>query len=328
MNPVLIIIILLPVSFLLTYIIKVGASRFNVIDTPNKRSSHSSPVPRGGGLAIVLSWYIGIILLYVDNQIDKNLFFALLSGVILAFVSFVDDLISLKPAIRLIGQSISVILAVYFLKGLWFIDVSGLILDCSILFIPFVIVGTVWFINLYNFLDGIDGYASVEAITVSVILYLFTGNLLCLLIIACVTGFLIWNWPKAKIFMGDIGSTQLGFIIVILGIYLNNENEFDFLMWILLTSPFWFDATFTLFRRFKNKERLSEAHKKHAYQRLVQSGFTSISTNLSLMGLNLFIALTIFTASKYGFLTLPFFFIVIALLILINYQIDKRMPFN
>jgi Fuc2NAc and GlcNAc transferase len=320
--------LLLLVSFLLTYLVRFFALRLNVLDVPNERSSHKYPTPRGGGLAIVVCWYIGLIFLYVNNQIDENLFFALLSGIILAVISLIDDIISLKPVFRLAGQFLSAGLAVYFLKGLRFFNISGWIIDSELILIPLIIIAIVWFINLFNFLDGIDGYASVEAISIAIVLFIFTGNFLSLLLIACVSGFLIWNWPKAKIFMGDVGSTQLGFILIIVGIYLNNENKFSFLLWILLSSPFWFDATLTLFRRFRNKEKLSQAHRKHIYQRIVRYGFSHQQTNMALIGLNIFITGVILLIYKFDILTLPLFFSVIGLLFYINYQVDKRVRFK
>ena len=106
----------------------------------------------------------------------------------------------------------------------------------------------VWFINLFNFMDGVDGFASVEAIIICAVLFVFSWNFSTILLIVCITGFLCWNWPKAKIFMGDVGSTQLGFILVVFGIYFHNTYEFSILNWIMLASPFWFDATLDSFQ--------------------------------------------------------------------------------
>ncbi len=321
-------IIIFFLSLLLTWLIKLYALKYKILDIPNERSSHFSPTPRGGGLAIVICWYIGITFLFLTHKIESKLFFALLSGIILAVISLIDDIISLKPIFRLSAQLVSAILAVFFLRGLSFLKIGGLIIESELILLPFIILLIVWFINLYNFLDGIDGYASVEAISIAVVIFLFTGNIICIILIASVAGFLFWNWPKAKIFMGDIGSTQLGFILIILGIYLNNENQFSFLMWMLLSSSFWFDASLTLFRRFRNREKLSQAHKKHAYQRIVQYGYSHLQTNMILVAINLIIAIILFLINRYDILTIPLFVAVIAFLFLINHMVDKRVPFH
>ncbi len=260
-------------SYLLTYLIRNFALRNKMVDIPNERSLHVIPTPKGGGIAIVLTWYVGITLLYFYGIIEHKLYFALLSGIMLALVSLADDLKGLSPHIRLIVQFLTAILAFYFLSGLRPLVIPELNINYNFYIYPFVIIGMVWFINLFNFMDGVDGFASVEVITISAVLFIMSWNLVTILLIACVTGYLCWNWPKAKIFMGDVGSTQLGFILIVLGIYYHNTLEFSILNWIMLTSPFWFDATLTLLRRWRNKEKLSEAHCKHAYQRIVQAGF-------------------------------------------------------
>jgi Fuc2NAc and GlcNAc transferase len=303
------------------------AAKRNILDIPNERSSHTIPTPRGGGIAIVISWYFGISLLYFTGQLELNLYLALISGIILAGISLFDDIIDIKPSIRIIAQTITVILAFCFLKG---IQPISLFYNDSIpaaFLYPITIIGMVWFINLYNFLDGIDGYASVEAICVAVAFFLLNGEGINLVLIASVLGFLIWNWPKAKIFMGDVGSTQLGFILVVLGIYNHNEQTLSFMWWIILTSPFWFDATLTLFRRWRNKERLSQAHRKHVYQRLVQSGYSHLKVDGLLALLNTLLVAQVFLFSDYNWMQIPLLIITLGLLYLITVFTDKRKPF-
>lgn len=297
------------------------------MDIPNERSSHVLPTPRGGGLAIVITWYIGISIMFSFKMIDNRLYYALLSGILLAIVSLIDDVINLKPVFRLLAQVITTITAFIFLKGINPVNISGNEINLWYLGYPITIIGMVWFINLFNFLDGIDAYASIEAIAVAIGLYIFTGNIISVILIASVLGFLIWNWPKAKIFMGDVGSTQLGFILVVLGIYFHNNQQFSIIHWVLLTSPFWFDATFTLFRRWKNKEKLSEAHKKHAYQRIVQAGFSHLKTDMYLIGINVIILLLIFISRKYEFIIIPLFVLIILFMYWLTRQVDKRKSF-
>jgi UDP-N-acetylmuramyl pentapeptide phosphotransferase/UDP-N-acetylglucosamine-1-phosphate transferase len=313
-------------SFILTYFVRKFALKKSIIDMPNERSSHKTPTPRGGGISIVLTYIGGLVYLYYLNKIETNLFLALLSGCVIAVVSLLDDIMDLKPSIRIIAQLISSIGALFFLGGIK-IDIIGNNLYLFWFINIITLLGIVWFINLYNFLDGIDAYASQEAIMVSLGIYLLTWNPICIILIAAVSGFLIWNWPKAKIFMGDVGSTQLGFILVVLAIYFNNKSEIGIISWIVLTSIFWFDASYTLLRRYLNKEKLSIAHKKHAYQRLNQSGFSHLKINILAIGLNILLI---------GIVCLNFYFFNLDIVILILSigmmsgiicWIDKLFPF-
>jgi Fuc2NAc and GlcNAc transferase len=309
-------------------VIRYFTLRHQILDIPNERSSHSVPTPRGGGLAIVITWYLGISILNYLNYLDNQLYLALLSGILLACVSIIDDLIDLKPYIRLSIQTLTAILAFFLINGINPVEISGFEISSKILLYPIVIVGIVWFINLYNFLDGIDGYASIEAIFISFVIYLFTGNNICLILIASVLGFLLWNWPKAKIFMGDIGSTQLGFILIVLGIYFHNTTDFTIIHWLMLSSLFWFDATLTLYRRWRNKEKITVAHRKHAYQRAVQSGFSHQKTILSSLVINLIIIGLVLISKLYDFLIIPLFLINVIFLYWITKLIDKKIPFK
>jgi UDP-N-acetylmuramyl pentapeptide phosphotransferase/UDP-N-acetylglucosamine-1-phosphate transferase len=315
-------------SFLLTFVIRKIAIQKNIIDTPNERSSHTSPTPRGGGLAIVISWYIGISILFFLDMLNKQLYFALLSGAGLAIISIIDDVISLKPGIRLLIQTLSAISALYLLHGfeIHSIQQENIFVNIVIGFIA--VVGIIWFINLFNFLDGIDAYASLEAIFLVLAIYFFVGSPVLLVLCAAILGFLFWNWPKAKIFMGDVGSTQLGFILVVLGIYYHNSHEFAFINWIMLSSLFWFDASYTLFRRWRNKENISQAHKKHAYQRIVQAGYSHLKTDIYAIVINLVILLLVYLSVTFPVFTLPSFFITILLLFFVTKRIDLIFPFT
>jgi Fuc2NAc and GlcNAc transferase len=299
-----------------------------MVEIPNERSLHDIPVPKGGGIAITLTWYIGLTILFFIGIIERSLYFALLSGIMIALVSLIDDIKGLKPIIRLIVHFIAAILAFYFLKGLRPFVMPEISFNYNFLVYPLAIVGMVWFINLFNFMDGVDGFASVEVITISAVLFVMSWNIITILLIVCVTGFLCWNWPKAKIFMGDVGSTQLGFILVVLGIYFHNTLEFSILNWIMLTSPFWFDATLTLFRRWRNKEKLSEAHRKHVYQRIVQAGFSHEKVNIFLIFINLIIITLIIIYREFKFLQIPIFGLSLLIFYLITRAVDRRIPFE
>ena len=315
------------VSFALTMVIMKFSLKRNILDIPNERSSHTLPTPRGGGLAIVISWYLGISILFFCGEVSSNLYFALLSGIFLAIISLIDDIFTIKPAIRLFIQSITVVISFVLLKGIepFIFHNTGIIL--RIILYSITIIGMIWFINLYNFLDGIDGYASIETICIGLALFLFTGNNINLLLIASVAGFLIWNWPKAKIFMGDVGSTQLGFIIAVLGIYFHNEHKISIIYWLILTAPFWFDATLTLYRRWRNKEILSQAHRKHIYQRLVQSGFSHLQVDILLFIFNVVLIVAVYFSSKHNSMQIPLLILTMASMYIVTIYADKRKPF-
>ncbi|HOU95421.1 MAG TPA: glycosyltransferase family 4 protein [Bacteroidales bacterium] len=325
---ILLIIIFFLFSFLLTYLFRYLAIRYKIYDIPGERSLHQAPVPRSGGLAIVISWYVGITVLFFSGGIERGLYLALMSGIIIAVVSFIDDIIKLSPLIRLIFQFCTAIAAFFFLGKLRPLIMPEIEINYPLLIYPFAIIGMVWFINLFNFMDGVDGFASIEAIIVSLVMFFYSNNIINILLIACVAGFLFWNWPKARIFMGDIGSTQLGFILVILGIYFHNNYKFSIINWIMLTSPFWFDATLTLFRRWRNKEKLSQAHRKHVYQRFVQSGASHLKTDMYLVLINAVIILFILIYRE--FKVMQYIIPVITLLFLysITRYVDKKVPFK
>lgn len=205
---------------------------------------------------------------YFRESIDTQLFDALLCGIPIAFIGLIDDIVTLSSKIRFLIQSISACMALYFLGGVTHIDfilfeLQGWWLNIIAFF------AMVWLTNLYNFLDGIDGYAGSEAVMVGSGFFLLFHNPLGLVIVAASLGFLIFNWHKASIFMGDIGSTTLGFIFAVF--VFHDTGHGGIYVWLVLLSLFWFDATLTLIRRYFNGERISQAHKKHAYQRLVQS---------------------------------------------------------
>lgn len=315
-------------SFTLTFYVRKIAHKKSILDHPNERSSHTIPTPRGGGLAIVVIFYLGLSYLFFTNKVENKLYYALLSGIPLLVISIVDDIVNLSQKIRFITQLTSSTLAIYFLGGLQSLNLGFVHLEWVWILTIFSIFGMVWFINLYNFIDGIDGYASMEAIFVGTSLYFFTNNYVALILVMATLGFLPWNWQKAKIFMGDVGSTVIGFILIVLGIYFQNKGEFSLINWLILTSLFWFDATITLYQRWKNKEKLSQAHRKHAYQRIVQAGFSHQKTVLCAFLLNLISLAMAILAIRVPKLSLLFLLIDILLLSIILKIINKKQPFD
>lgn len=260
-------------SLALTYGIREFAIKKAFLDMPNHRSSHQTPTPYGGGVAIAISWFVGISYLYQTNELDASLYFTLMMGVFISVLSQIDDMYSLSAKTRLFVHSIIAIFALYFLGGMHQIDLGFFIIQNQIVTNIFAFLIIVYFINIYNFLDGIDGYAGSEAVFLALAGFLLFGGEYFLLLAFCVLGFLVFNWQKASIFMGDAGSTLLGYNIAVFALYHQNMGS-SILVWITLFGVFFFDASITLFRRFKNGENILKAHKKHAYQRLTQSGYS------------------------------------------------------
>ena len=311
-------------SFILTYFIKNYAIKKSLVDIPNDRSSHTTPTPHGGGVAIAITWFLGLTYLFYINDIANSLYFALMVGVIISVVSYMDDLIELSPKVRLLTQSLVAFLGLYFLGGFEELSLFFISIENQFFTNVFAFFMIVWFINLYNFLDGIDGYAGSEALFLALAAFALFSDSLFLVLFVSVLGFLFWNWHKAKIFMGDVGSTLLGYNIAIFTIYYANQESSNLWIWIIFFSVFWFDATLTLFRRYLNKESLSQAHKKHAYQRLVQSGWSHSKVVIGSLLLNTLLFLIIYFISN---LFIAFLTSLIVLYVAVRY-IDKEKGFQ
>lgn len=314
-------------SFISTYFIKNYAIKKSLVAIPNDRSSHTVPTPHGGGIAIALSWFFGLGYLYITKNIEPNLFYALSIGIVISVISYFDDLFEISPKVRLLVQSMVALGAIVALGGIEKIDLWVIVVQNQIATGVFAFFLIIWFINLYNFLDGIDGYAGSEALFLALAGLILYGDYHFLVLIAAVSGFLIWNWEKAKIFMGDVGSTLLGYNIAIFSLYYTNQASSNLWVWIILFGVFWFDATLTLLRRYRNKERLSQAHRKHAYQRITQAKWSHQKTVVSAMLINIGGAIPLVWLFTSPFL--PFYCIIYCILLYIIIRlIDKAKPFS
>jgi len=266
-------------SFMFTSIWRKYAIKNRVIDIPNQRSSHSVPTPRGGGVAIVLVSLMGVSILYAIHAISLKLYLALMgAGGLSAIIGYFDDRKHIQVRWRLLSHLICAVWALTCLGGLPAISLFGQIINLGWFGNAITIIYMVWLLNLYNFMDGIDGIAGVEAITVclsaaillNITMTQNTDYVLTLIIAGTVSGFLVWNFPRAKIFMGDSGSGFLGLILAILSISSAWIDPSLFWGWLILLGVFIVDATITLLRRMTNGEKIYEAHRSHAYQHAAQ----------------------------------------------------------
>ena len=257
-------------SAFLTGVLRRYALNQNLMDIPNDRSSHSSPTPRGGGLSIVVAYSAAILVLFFGGQLtrDEILVMVLASGVV-AGVGFWDDHGHVAILWRLMVHGLAALILVVVLIAP---NIGPGITFALAAFA--VALGVTWMVNLYNFMDGIDGIAAVEAITVSLAAAALawsagaTGIACSLLSLgAAGAGFLVWNWPPAKVFMGDVGSGFLGAIFAVIVLITVTKGMMSLWSWIILLAVFWVDATVTLVRRVLSRQVWYSAHRSHAYQR-------------------------------------------------------------
>jgi UDP-N-acetylmuramyl pentapeptide phosphotransferase/UDP-N-acetylglucosamine-1-phosphate transferase len=270
------------VSALLTWQFSRPGSLFYTLDHPNERSLHSQPTPRTGGVAIVLACALGVaVLAAMSGLAADRLAWLGVATLLLAVTSFVDDRLTLKPAHRFI---VHLIVAAALCYGGFVVDAVALpgVGWTLPLFValPVTVLYIVWMVNLYNFMDGMDGFAGGMALVgfgVFAVLGLSVGEWAFagfnLIVAAAATGFLFFNFPPARIFMGDTGSSCLGLFAAAASIWGAQAGIFPFWVALLVFSPFIVDATVTVLRRALGGERIWEAHRTHYYQRLVRLGW-------------------------------------------------------
>lgn len=276
-------------------------SKVFLLDHPNARSLHIVPTPRTGGLAIIGSLFLGLIAAFALgllgtreglswsgwNHVES---WILGMTMLLGLVSFVDDRGGVPVWLRF-GCQLSASGLLAFGAGLVLraIEVPLLgTIEFRWLEVPLTILFLVWFTNLYNFMDGMDGFAGGMTVLGCGFLAYFAWKaghdfmlVSALLLSAASAGFLVYNFPPAKIFMGDVGSVSIGFLCGALSILGWQDRVFDFWVPIILFSPFILDATVTLIRRVWQREKIWVAHRTHYYQRLVLSGWGHRKTVLA-----------------------------------------------
>jgi len=261
-------------AFLLTWQLRLYALSRSVMDIPNARSSHTVATARGGGVAIVIVFLLSLLIMWFKQDITLSVMLALLGGGgFIAVNGFIDDHGHIAARWRLLGHFSAAAWGIFWLGGMAPVVLFGLRLDVQWVIVVLGALYLVWMLNLYNFMDGIDGIASVEAITVCLsacAIYWFMGYfdlILPPMMLALATvGFLLWNFPPARIFMGDAGSGFIGFMLGLLSLVAARTALELLWVWLILLGVFIVDATFTLGRRLSRGERVYEAHRSHAYQ--------------------------------------------------------------
>lgn len=269
----------LAASALLTQLMRAIAAGTGTLDIPNERSSHAVPTPRGGGVAIVVVMTAAALLLAWRHVVPVAPVYALVvGGLAVALVGFADDQHTLPAVTRLTVHFAAALWALFCFGGLPPLQIGAQVVFSGWAGYVFGALGIVWAINLFNFMDGIDGLAAGEAMFMSLGAALLGGlaglgggvAALALTFAAACGGFLLWNWPPARIFLGDVGSGYLGYVIVVLALAATQRNPVALWVWLVLGGAFFVDATVTLVRRTLRGERVSQAHRSHAYQWLAR----------------------------------------------------------
>ncbi len=251
-------------SFQLTNLIRQHAHIFQLLDIPNHRSTHSEIMPRGGGLAFILVFLIGFI--FVSNLPFNQVISVVLSGVLIAVVGLLDDRNHVPAGWRLV---------IHFSAVLLNLTAFGVLTHLNFFEQILAFFSLVWLLNLSNFMDGIDGLAGLETLSVcfanSLLCFLITDNAELrhefLLLTGAMMGFLAWNLPPAKIFMGDTGSVFLGLLFSLFTIQLSQINALFLWCEMILLAVFIVDTTTTLTHRLYRRENVLQAHREHIYQK-------------------------------------------------------------
>jgi Fuc2NAc and GlcNAc transferase len=285
----------LALSWLITGLVRRYALATRLVDQPNERSSHMVPTPRGGGLAIVMTFAALVVALAAQEALASRLVPTLLgSGLLIAVIGLLDDRTPLPARWRFLTHIVAALGALWLMDGIPAVPMFGLDVDLG--WFGFVLATTylVWMTNLYNFMDGIDGIAGIEAICVSLggalCWWLATGTphwFLPVAFASCVAGFLIWNYPPAKIFMGDVGSGFIGMMLGLFSLWTAQQATQVFWCWFILIGCFMVDATTTLVRRVRRGEKFHEAHRSHAYQYAARRHGSHKAVSLSVGAINL-----------------------------------------
>lgn len=261
-------------SALLTAWVRRLALARGILDSPNERSSHVLPTPQGGGLAIVVVSLAAMIALVWLGLMETRFFYALAGGgAAVALVGHLGDRSRIGILGRLTVHTAAAVWATAWLGGVTEIHWGENVIGLGYLGTLLAVLGIVWALNLFNFMDGIDGLAASQATfmagagaALSMLAGASSTPAAGVAVAAASLGFLAWNWPPARIFMGDVGSGYLGFALAVVALAAMRERAVMLPVWLILGGVFFIDATVTLLRRFARCERIYQAHRSHAYQ--------------------------------------------------------------
>jgi Fuc2NAc and GlcNAc transferase len=269
------------------------ARQLQLVDVPVARSSHSIPKPRGGGLAIVLLFLLVASYFYSRSLLTIDQYMALLAGGIVAGVGLADDFWQLDARWRIPPQLFAACWVIWWLGDIPPIALGPWTLEAQWLLSGLALLALIWLLNLYNFMDGIDGLAASELVFVNGMSLLLVINsndqvvaMLSATLLTAGAGFLLWNWPPAKIFLGDVGSGFIGFSLGVLALFSMQQGSLTVWTWVILLAVFIVDATTTLLRRAWRGDRWYEGHATHAYQHAARRYKSHARVTITVLGIN------------------------------------------
>ena len=257
-------------AFVLVGLVRWQALRHGVLDHPTERSSHSTATPRGGGLGLIVAFLL-VAALGVGRSLDRPAILLLVGTALVAAVGLIDDRRGLTVRSRLL---------VHFVAG----SLAGIVAawgagspSMRLVLWGWWTFWTISSVNLVNFMDGINGLVTTQIAVFALSVALLAtgaspGAALAVALAGACVGFLPWNFPRARIFMGDVGSGALGYLVPALALLAQRSHGTDFVQAHLPLLPLYGDATWTLIRRWRNGERVTTAHRSHLYQRLANGG--------------------------------------------------------
>jgi len=266
------------------------ARRGSWLDHPGHRSSHTRVTPSSGGVGIILALLLSVAVAASGGVSWAEAYWLLLGlALVLMLVGMADDRCNLPATLRLVVYGLCCVVLVWRLQ-------PGLTPHAAIpawLLWPLLAAGLLWLLNLYNFMDGIDGIAALQCFLAAgsaALLGLLGGApefaLFCALLALCQLGFLYWNWPPARLFMGDAGSIPIGFLLGGLALHGASSAVLPLGCWLVLLAGFITDASWTLVTRGLRGASLMEAHREHAYQRLSRHWQSHVAVGVLLLALN------------------------------------------
>ena len=277
------------VSFLFCGVYLRLARRWQILDTPNSRSSHLRPTPHGGGVPMLLAFCFGL-LLATAWMGPWPMVYQQLAGIalVLMLLGIADDVWSLSVRLRFAIYGLSCLATVFLLIPFYATDNALL----TALLIAAATLAMLWLVNLFNFMDGIDGIAAIQcllACAAAAFLALRDGGqdygVFCLLLAASQLGFLLWNWPPARLFMGDAGSIPSGFLLAGLALSGGAQGGPGLACWVILLAVFITDTSWTLLWRMVSRQAFTQPHRLHAYQRLSTRWGSHLKVDLLLVAI-------------------------------------------
>jgi UDP-N-acetylmuramyl pentapeptide phosphotransferase/UDP-N-acetylglucosamine-1-phosphate transferase len=326
MTQLFIFILLTILSYLGVYLIRRYTEKRRILDHPNERSSHVVPIPRGGGLAIIILVLVIGLWPGIQEGATRSLIY-ILGAAIIAWLGWWDDLHSLSPRLRFVAQGIVAAISIF---GLGYFKVVTIPmfgeLQLGVIGIAITFLWIIGLTNAYNFMDGIDGMAGGVALSAGIGWMWLASNMqnafvfwVALAITASSLGFLGHNWSPAKIFMGDVGSTFLGYSFAVFPLISSDQGGDALLLGTLLMWTIIMDAGVTFIGRLLRRENIFVAHRSHLYQRLVIAGYKHETISLLYIVLTLLAGLLSYEWSQGHqfappliFLGLPLFWIILS----------------